>query len=107
MVAKPALAGVFESGFAGYADGVSSSLVFVVGGEVADAGVQSHGVVVVVQGGLAVAVQGSARDGAHIGLSALAGSPSGRRPDRMLAARCASSGRQPASDGPRPAAPIG
>lgn len=48
---KPALVSVFEPGFAGFADGLSSSLVFVVGGEVADALVESDGVVVLADDG--------------------------------------------------------
>jgi hypothetical protein len=43
---KPALVGVVESCLAGFADGVTSSFVFVVGGHIADAFVQSDGVVV-------------------------------------------------------------
>ncbi len=43
---KPAVAGLFEAGFAGLADGLTSSVVFVVGGDIADAGVQPDGVVV-------------------------------------------------------------
>jgi len=43
---KPANPGVFESGLAGLADGFASSFVFVVGGDVADAGVEPDPVVV-------------------------------------------------------------
>jgi hypothetical protein len=43
---KPASAGLFEPGLAGFADGLSSSLVFVVRGDVADAFVEPDAVVV-------------------------------------------------------------
>jgi hypothetical protein len=43
---KPVNPGLFESGLAGLADGFTSSFVFVVGGDVADAGVEADPVVV-------------------------------------------------------------
>ena len=43
---KPVNPGLFESGLAGLADGFTSSFVFVVGGDVADAGVEPDPVVV-------------------------------------------------------------
>jgi hypothetical protein len=42
---KPAEPGLFEPGLALFADGFATSLVFVVGGDVADAGVQADTVV--------------------------------------------------------------
>jgi hypothetical protein len=42
---KPAKAGLFESCFAGLADGLASSFVFVVRGDVSDAGVEPDPVV--------------------------------------------------------------
>ena len=41
---KPAVAGLFEPGLSGFADGLTSSFVFVVGGDVSDAGVQANGI---------------------------------------------------------------
>jgi len=43
---KPVEPGLFEPGLAGFADGFTSSFVFVVGGDLADAGVQPDPVVV-------------------------------------------------------------
>ena len=45
VVGKPALRGVVEALAAGGADGLAPALVFIVGGHVADAGVQADGVV--------------------------------------------------------------
>jgi hypothetical protein len=42
---KPLQAGLFESGLAGLADRRTTALVFVVGGDIADSGVQPHAVV--------------------------------------------------------------
>ena len=56
MVGDAGEAGPFEAVLAGLADGVASALVFVVGGDVAEGGVQAAGVVVgagVVEFGLA------------------------------------------------------
>ena len=47
MVGDAGEAGPVEAVLAGLADGVASSLVFVVGGDVAEGGVQAAGVVVV------------------------------------------------------------
>ena len=47
MVGDAGEAGPFEAVLAGLADGVASALVFVVGGDVAEGGVQAAGVVVV------------------------------------------------------------
>ena len=44
---KPAEPGLFEACFAGFADGLAAAVVFVVGGDIADTGVQADGVVVV------------------------------------------------------------
>jgi hypothetical protein len=41
---KAPVAGGFEPGLSGFADGLPSSLVFVVGCDVADAGVESNGI---------------------------------------------------------------
>ena len=41
---RPAIAGLFEPGLSCFADGLPSSFVFVVGCEVADAGVESNGI---------------------------------------------------------------
>jgi hypothetical protein len=43
---KPAEPGLFQAGLASLADGLTASFVFVVGGDVADAGVQPDPVVV-------------------------------------------------------------
>jgi hypothetical protein len=48
---KAVESGLFEAGLAGLADGLSSSGVFVVGGDVADAGVQPDRVVVLADDG--------------------------------------------------------
>jgi hypothetical protein len=45
MVGEPGLACALESVSAGFSDGGSASLVFVVGGDIADAGVQPDVVV--------------------------------------------------------------
>jgi hypothetical protein len=45
MVSEAAEAGGLEPGLAGFADGGTTSGVFVVGGDVADSGVEAHGVV--------------------------------------------------------------
>ena len=44
MRGKPALAGLFEPGLSCFANGFSSTFVFVVGGDVSDAGVQANGI---------------------------------------------------------------
>jgi hypothetical protein len=54
---KPALPGRFESGLACFADGFTSSFVFVVRGHVADALVEPHPVVVIA-GDLQLGTQG-------------------------------------------------
>jgi hypothetical protein len=51
VLGKPLESGVFEACLSGLADGFSSSVVFVVGGDVADAGVQPNRVVVRSDGG--------------------------------------------------------
>ncbi len=47
VVGKPAEPGLFESCLSCFADGFSAAFVFVVGGHIADAGVETDGVVVV------------------------------------------------------------
>ena len=46
MLGESSQPGLFEACLAGLADGFSAAVVFVVGGDVADAGVQPDGVVV-------------------------------------------------------------
>jgi hypothetical protein len=46
MVGEASETGCFEAGLTGFADGRAPTLVLVVGGDVADAGVETHAVVV-------------------------------------------------------------
>jgi hypothetical protein len=63
---KPVEPGLFEAGLALFADGFASSLVFVVGGDVADAGVQAATVVVLAGVGEFGAQRGRVADGEQV-----------------------------------------
>ncbi len=45
VVLESEVSGLLEALAAGFTDGVAAAVVFVVGGDVADAGVQAHGIV--------------------------------------------------------------
>ena len=66
MPGKPLPAGLFEAGLAGLADRRTAALVFVVGGDVPDSGVQPHAVVALTNKGELGAQHGRVTDGVQM-----------------------------------------